>query len=157
MRLTTDNLPLAQGGGGSTTLTQQWVFFAISYDGTLTSNNVNFYSGTIGSTVSLINQGTINAGAITDDAVGFALGNGWNAFSRPFDGLMDNVRIFGSKTDATGVLGLSDLQYIQSQDLNNEALAIVPEPGSATMIASGIALLGLVRRRRGVGLSCQPA
>jgi hypothetical protein len=35
---------------------------------------------------------------------------------RPFDGLLDNIRIFGSKTDATGALTQTQVETVRAGD-----------------------------------------
>ena len=108
--------------------TQEWVFFAVTYDGSLTSNNVYFYVGSKTSAVTQVGGAqSINAGAL-DDALGDALCiasyRGTNNYT--FDGYLDNIRIFGSKTDNFGVLTLDKLELLRARDV----LKNCGEPGT---------------------------
>jgi hypothetical protein len=123
--------------------TTQWTFFACSYDGSLTSNNVKFYVGTAGTPVTLVSTATLNMGTVPDDSTGgLTIGNYTNTPSgsgRTYDGLLDNIRIFGSQSDNSGVLTQSDLESLRSAD--------VPEPSSVALVFAGLGGL-LLRRRR---------
>ena len=95
--------------------TNEWIFFAVSYDGTRVSNNVVFYRGTKDSPVVQIEGGTLNAGLVTNShAIG--LGNLSYANVRPFLGRMDDVRIFGTGSGDTGVLTQPQLESIRQGD-----------------------------------------
>jgi Concanavalin A-like lectin/glucanases superfamily len=130
-------------GGYNTTST--WTFFAVTYDGTIVSSNLKFYVGNtatgvsqLGTTLTL-NSGTVgNANSGTD----LVFGNS-NGRDRGFDGLLDNLRLFGSKTDASGVLTLSDLEAIRTADIT-----AIPEPSSSAAILAGLAGLAVCLRRR---------
>ncbi len=130
------NLTLTIGNASRTTsgalysATNSWQFFAVTYDGTLTGDNVNFYVGTLAddslsTPVTLgLNKGTV--GATTRPLmIGNKLGN-----DRPFGGAMDNIRIFGSKTDASGVLTAIEIESFRAFD-------VIPEPTSVALIAFG--------------------
>jgi hypothetical protein len=101
----------------------QWVFFAITYDGTRTSQNVQFYKGTAIDPVTLVETRTINQGRSTNHT-GLWVGNICPATNdcgtRPTDGLMDNFRIFGSTTSSNGVLTLEQLESLRTKDLLND-------------------------------------
>lgn len=127
---------------GTYTPTQSWVFFAVTYDGSLTSNNVNFYQGAQASSVVLVSTQSLNQGAAVQEAGPLAVGNFSSSSERPFDGLMDNVRIFGSQSDNSGVLTLAELEVYRVADVNN-----VPEPSSIFLVAAGGGLMALARRR----------
>ena len=98
----------------------QWVYFALSYDSTVSSDNVKFYKGTRTSAVTLVNTRTLNQG-VGAEGLGLRVGNTTvSTFGdRPFDGWLDNIRIFGSKTDASGVLDLIQLERLRLRDLLN--------------------------------------
>ena len=117
--------------------TQQWVFFAVSYDGTAVQpqTNVAFYAGSRTSAVAPAGGGVGIAGPVGDDSQPLVFGSGTPAFNLnvfPFDGFLDNFRIYGS------VLTASQLELVRSSD--------VPAPG-----ACGVAILAIgvgARRRR---------
>ncbi|MDR1280811.1 MAG: LamG domain-containing protein [Opitutaceae bacterium] len=125
--------------------TGTWVFFAITYDGALTANNVNFYIGSESSN-SLAKVGdalTLNKGSLTLTDVSLALGNSVGSNSRPFDGLIDNIRIYTNNTTDSGILTLGQIESLRATG------SIVPEPATVTLLAGG-AILGvaLTLRRR---------
>ena len=67
-----------------------------------------------------------------------------DANNRPFDGLLDNIRLYGSVSDNTGVLSLISLESIRSSDI-----AAIPEPSVAMLAGIGmVALVSLRGRRR---------
>ena len=108
-----------------------WVFFAITYDSTLSTNNLSFYAGTTDDAVVLFHQETLDGGATgTVSGPGSLLLGNNSAYSRPFDGWMDNFRIFGSTTDGAGALSVEQLEAYRYADA-------IPEPG-----AVGLTILG---------------
>lgn len=115
----------------------QWVFFAVTYDGSLTSNNVMFYRGTtavtaaqLGTTLTILNEG-----AVGDNALPFQVANTTQSgLDRTPTGLFDDIRVYS---------GVGDAAFIESVRLAN-----VPEPSAATALLGGTALLGLIRRRQ---------
>jgi hypothetical protein len=118
----------------------QWTFFAVTYDGSLGTNNVNFYKGTQPggeNNAALVSTTTLAAGTVVDNGNALVVGGrqGGNA-ARSFDGIMDAVRIFGSQSDSSGALSLSEIQFWQSQ---------VPEPSAVLLLSVGGVLL--LRRR----------
>ncbi|EIP98978.1 PEP-CTERM putative exosortase interaction domain-containing protein [Opitutaceae bacterium TAV1] len=125
--------------------TGSWVFFAVSYDGTLTANNVNFYVGSETGPTTLVSTGTLDAGALSVTGTGLALGNSLGSNSRPFDGLIDDIRLFGSVSDDSGVLSIGQIESLR-------ATGAIPEPSTVALIA-GASILGaalVVRRRRSI-------
>lgn len=149
---TTGGLQLRVDGGTSTvggyTAVSTWVFLAITYDGNLTSNNVKFYRGGTDTATSLLATTNLNAGAVNSITGSTALivGNSnITTGNRPFDGFIDNLRIFGS-TDAlsSGVLSLSEIEAIRYSDVT-----AIPEPSAyALMFGAFAGTAALVRRRR---------
>lgn len=121
-----------------------WVFFAVTYDGTVTTNNVNFYYGTTGSSVSLVSGGTktLNAGTTGTTGVGLGLADNYNSNARPFDGYMDDVRLFGATSGTGGVLSQSQLEQYRLADIAN-----VPEPSTVGLFLASLGLL--IYRYRG--------
>ena len=120
----------------------QWDYFAITYDGTKTTSNVVFYKGTTGAspTFSTVATQTVNQGAVDTlaNSTFFAYIGNNNSGVRQFDGLLDNIQLYGSAADASGALSASDVQGIFT--------AAVPEPTSMVALAGGAA--ALLRRRR---------
>ncbi len=103
--------------------TQTWVFFAVTYDGDLDGENLSFYRGYRNSiegrdtpNVSLVASANFPLGA-TKPAPGLSIGNRTDDFSRAFDGFLDNMRLFGSATDESGALSLSELEQLRASDL----------------------------------------
>jgi len=105
----------------------QWTFIAATYDGTQSSNNVNIYSTTSTSSLNLIATGTIDRGVVADVGQPYRIGSNWT-------GLADNVRFYGSKTDASGVLSSGEITtWMQTPD-------VIPEPSSYALF-TGLALV----------------
>lgn len=125
--------------------TTNWTFFAVTYNGFGAGSDyrTKFYSGTLGggnSNASLLNEVWTAPTNVPAASVGLFVGANGNLASRTFIGEMDVVRIFGSTTDASGALSLSDLKSWQSQ------LASIPEPGTIAFLALGGLLF--FRRKR---------
>ncbi len=120
-----------------------WIFFAVTYDGTKTSDNVIFYYGTTETEVMQIGTTqTINAGALEPlNTANLVIGNN-KAGIRPWDGFLDNIRIFGTTTGSSGVLNQGQLEALRSADI-----ATIPEPTSYAMVLLGAGALFAARRR----------
>ncbi len=121
--------------------TNTWIFFAVTYDGTTTSANVNFYAGgnILGTASSKAGTVTANAGTLSVTSTSITIAN-TTAGTRPFDGLMDDFRIYD------GVLNASMVEAVRVSGLTASP---VPEPATSTILAS-LAVLGCiaVQRRR---------
>jgi hypothetical protein len=133
----------SSSGGGTFGTKNAWVFYAVTYDGTASTNNLKFYAGTTGSSPTLqstftLNQGTV--GSVASEPL--TIGNNYYK-NRGFDGYLDNTTIFGSKTDASGVLDLTAIEGVYDNNMAN-----IPEPGIASLFALGGMTLALVRSRR---------
>ena len=128
---------------GAYNATQSWVFFAVTDDG---QGNVSFYIGDTATSVSLVNSVSGTAILESDNATSLSIGNA-TAGNRPFDGLMDDIRVYGSSTvnDSNAVLTQSDLESLRSADIS-----AIPEPATYTLLGGLVALsiVGLRRRRR---------
>jgi hypothetical protein len=97
--------------------TNQWIFFAVTYDGTQRSNNVAFYYGTKDSPVELVGiPQTLNKGAVTNR---HAMGIGNLSYDnvRPFMGQLDGVRIFADSAGDAGVLTQAQLESLRQSDV----------------------------------------
>lgn len=124
--------------------TQIWVFFAVTYDGTKTASNVNFYRGYRSSddvggaspVVTPIETLTANSGRIDDSTYALYLGNRQQK-DRPLDGYLDNIRIHGvhAPNDPRGALSLSALEAIRFADTDGP-------PGITTEAATGVGTTG---------------
>lgn len=84
-----------------------WTHFAVSYDGTKSAGNVKFYKASINSPIVLssietLDMQSVNAGGPQRLYI--------SSQSRPVDGYLDNMRIFGSKIDSTGALSTAQLE-----------------------------------------------
>ena len=96
--------------------TKEWVFFAATYDKTKRSQNVNFYIGTKAQPVTLVSTTTLIV-ELREDLL-FQLGGHTPGGVGMFYGLLDNIRLYGSDTDATGVLTLGELEKLRINDLS---------------------------------------
>lgn len=157
--LTAGTLRLTSGGNLESSAVWQdsnkWVFFAMTYDGTATSNNVKFYRGYRNAAeaganpvgVTLLETLTRNGGTVPGTTTtGFFVGGyvvGGNT-SQTFPGFLDNIRVDGTTADAGAALSLAALESYRSAD-------VVPEPGAAGVAAFGglVWAMGRRPRRRG--------
>ncbi len=114
--------------GQDYTLTNEWMFVAVTYDATQSTNNVNFYIGSqSGAVVQSGNVGTLNQGpAITGtDTLGFG-NDSSSSNARPLDGLMDDVRLYIGATDNSGVLTLAQLENLRELDVSHASVPLAP-------------------------------
>lgn len=107
--------PAYQYGG-----TNKWVYFAVSYDGTKTADNVNFYVGLadsaepndvqlVGGTAVTLDQGTVDQG-YNHPMVVCNAGYTETSAVYSYSGLFDEFRIYASKTDDSGALSLEQVK-----------------------------------------------
>jgi len=93
-----------------------WVFIAVTYDGTQTANNVMFYGGDTDTPVTAtFSTRTLNQGTVDAETGPLIIGNR-AALNRPLDAFFDNIRIFGSKTDASGALTAAQIESFRAMD-----------------------------------------
>jgi hypothetical protein len=114
----------------------KWAFVAVTYDGTLTSNNTNYYAGSENGVVTLLATTTVNAGTVNPTAAAFNIGHTDAAptSNTSLPGFVDDARVYGS------VLSLADLETVRLEN--------IPEPLSSLLL--GLALFGviaIIRRR----------
>jgi hypothetical protein len=123
------------GVGGNLDADNKWLFVAVTYDGTATANNVNYYFGDPTSGVALSHTTTVNAGTVIDHTGRLMIG-GTDAAPTALTvnprGFMDDARVY------SGILSLSDLDAVR--------LTNVPEPSSAALLLGGFAMLLGIRR-----------
>jgi hypothetical protein len=130
------SLPKTNGYFG---YTNTWAFLAMTYDGTATEDNLGFYRNDISSGSAYLHgiRQTANAGAVNASNYPIHFGSGSNV-------IIDNIKVFGSKTDTSGDLSANDtLKYIFWNDMYAEE---VPEPATLTML--GMGLFGCLARRK---------
>lgn len=96
--------------------TNQWIFFAVSYDSTLTNDNVVFYVGTAGTAVKAATVATLQAGMVTNIGP-IGIGNLSYDDFRPLQGEMDDVRIYGAPAGSAGAVPLQQLEFLRQSDL----------------------------------------
>lgn len=100
-----------------------WRFFAITYDGTLTTDNFKSYYGTIAGEVTENGSFSLGGGRLIRDGNGsiLYLGNAGNYSNRPFTGHLDEIRIWadgpGELPDNQAALTLEQLETVRQYDL----------------------------------------
>jgi hypothetical protein len=109
----------ADSPAGSYTETNQWIFFAVTYDGTKTDNNVAFYKGTMNTAVMQVGGYLSLDGSSVSDPSTLTVGNWSGSDIRPFKGYIDDLRLFSSGTDSSGVLTATQLENIRETDVYN--------------------------------------
>ena len=100
-----------------------WTFFVVTFDITLTSGQVKFYFGTNSKTAeldavhTLANPVAVGANISPTLSIGShapsARACQANAVSQMFRGLIDNIAIYGSTTNGSGALNLSEITALQ--------------------------------------------
>jgi hypothetical protein len=112
----------------------KWAFVAVTYDGTSTSGNVNYYSGTETGPVGFQVNTTVNAGPTVASSAIFGVGytDAAPGSDTSPTGYLDDVRVYGS------VLTPVQLEAIRLQ--------AIPEPSACALLGSGV--LGLLALRR---------
>ncbi len=120
------------------TLTNEWMFIAVTYDGTQVSNNVNFYVGSqTGTVVQSGNVGSLNQGPALTGSDLLGIGNDRNFTNgRPLDGLIDDVRLYIGATDNSGVLSQAQLENLRELDVANGSVPPAPVI-SSTLSSTG--------------------
>ena len=102
----------------STVLTgSDWVFVAVTYDSTVSANNVNVYIGSRTATPAVVSTQTLAQGPVAFGPNAYAYLLNRSKFDRAFDGWGDDFRIF------SGVLSQSELETVRASALSATAPA----------------------------------
>ncbi|MFA6961643.1 MAG: LamG-like jellyroll fold domain-containing protein [Opitutaceae bacterium] len=143
LALNVDGTSVTSTGTTAYAGTQQWVFFAVTYDST--TSVAKFYVGDTAGNLSLNVSRTLNAGATNDNSGSISMANLAGTSIRPFDGYLDDMRVFGATSGSLGALDMTAIQGIMTGDISN-----IPEPSSAAaFIAGGSAFIaGFIKLRR---------
>ncbi|EIP99979.1 hypothetical protein OpiT1DRAFT_04513 [Opitutaceae bacterium TAV1] len=128
----------------------EWIFVAISYNGESNSDNLTFYVGTKGTETQ---PGSFESSTVTADRGSLNWGSsvvklmfGANSTNgRSLDGWIDNIKFYGSASDATGALDTIAINNIWQTDMTGTP---VPEPAVWAWLAGGLALAATALRRR---------
>jgi len=121
------HLPVGQEGAlsASSIVTQSasaqatnWVFFAVTYDSSAASNNVQWYKGSRTVTAYSVGTNTYKRGHVgsVGTSLPMAIGNFssvTDSTGRMFKGIIDNIRIYASTKDTAGELNLTDIIKVQ--------------------------------------------
>ena len=114
----------------------KWLFFAVTYDGTATTNNVRIYRGYLNVTeaetrpvFACVSTNTADKGKVLESSGNAVLvvGNTY-AYDRPFRGYLDNLRIYGNHDDASGALDETAVQAVW---------ATATRPGTSLLLEYG--------------------
>lgn len=103
-------------------VTNQWVFFAVAFDGTASRQNVTFYVGTKEKGLDSVKvdlavpEPLPMSGAEIDGTL--TMGNS-NGYERPFKGLLDNFAVYGSAEDGSGCLKEEQVRELFSSIIPN--------------------------------------
>ncbi|MDA8746208.1 hypothetical protein N9N28_16400 [Rubripirellula amarantea] len=102
----------------------EYVYFAVSYDGTVSTENVKFYKGTTSTELSLVSTFDLNAGSVDSENLALFVGAGRQSFfQNPFSGFLDNIRIDGS------ALTMPSLEFLRA-DAIGQATGFRANPGN---------------------------
>lgn len=99
--------------------TGAWIFFAVTYDSI--SKAVKFYKGTTTTSVAQVGSSQlfgIDVGTVGASTTNLFIGN-VSSSNRPYDGMLDNIRIYGSTTTSTGALTQTQLENLRRADMVN--------------------------------------
>lgn len=113
----------------------EWVFFAVSYDGTKTSDNVKFYKGSLTGKVELVSISTANAGQLLggehNDIV--VTSGGPSAGVYGIAGYLDKFYVFADKTSHKGALDIKNLEKLRRQNVGLPKLITDGLPGDTDL------------------------
>ncbi len=124
-----------------------WTFFAFTYDSI--SGQVYLYAGTRDSeTLEFIASNIVsNPKSVTTTVTqDLAIGNSFTLNQqRPYQGRLDNFRLWGETTGSGGALSLVELQNVMTADITG---ASIPEPTTTAAFLGGAGLLLVMAARK---------
>jgi len=138
-------LNLALGGaafafntsGADLSANDQWVFVAVSYDGTLSSDNVKFYRGDTTSSVAQFGlTRTAAVGTLTPNSNEFRVGASSGGTGNSPPDYLDDVRVYD------GVLSDAELESVRASN--------IPEPSTTALLLGALLLTSHRAARRHV-------
>ncbi|MGE9293324.1 MAG: LamG-like jellyroll fold domain-containing protein, partial [Puniceicoccales bacterium] len=102
---------------GAYRVADKWIFFAITYNGTKNTDNLLYYVGSQSEPVRLVARLNLPSGPVsTGGSQPLTVGN-LSSGDRPFDGLLDNFRLWVDKSGTGAVLSESQLEQVRESDL----------------------------------------
>ena len=118
----------------------QWVFFAVTYDGSKTAGNAVFYGGTPTSEPQAIATEDLAAGKTAElNRYGWLTIGNTNGGIRPFHGMLDDIAIYASESDGSGALSAEQIIEIYHANL---AAAPSAKAGADAVRPLKIAIIG---------------
>jgi hypothetical protein len=114
---------------------QKWAFIAVTYDGTVTENNVKHFVGSADGEVLLGSTTTINAGTVAQSFAKFGVGYtdaAPNSDTAP-PAFLDDIRVY------SGTLTGEELESVRREN--------IPEPATAGLLLAGAMALASGRWR----------
>lgn len=94
-----------------------WMFFAVTFNAAETGDNVAYYLGDVSGNLTTAGTGNINSPAPGDQSGPITIGNNGAGGPRPFQGLIDDLAIYGSNADASGALSEEQLREVLKASL----------------------------------------
>lgn len=108
--------PVHLSSGENYSYVDSWMFFAVTYDGSNVGDNVHFYIGIPSSgRLEPAGSGRIDSGPLGSVVGGLVVGNNSIKGIRPFQGLIDDLSIYGSPTDSSGALSMEQVEAIYTR------------------------------------------
>lgn len=116
----------------------EWMFFAITFDGTVSEDNVKFWKGARAEAVSLVSTRSLPEGLFDPSGSPISLGNSYSYSTptQPFDGMMDNVRLHGGE-GTSGILSPAEIEALRASDVEGTFPGIRVRPQLELKLASG--------------------
>jgi hypothetical protein len=125
LRLQIGDCAPVDSGKDSYSKTKEWTFFAVTYDSTAAGDNVKFWEGGKDGLVLVCSEKLQKTDAWKGlgPAAEVAIGNRHGTIqgkhlNRPFDGYIDDFRIYGDEAGSAGALSEQELNKIRSSALD---------------------------------------